>query len=1074
MNAKPDSSQVLAGLKDFQRRTVEYAFERLYGPEATQRFLVADEVGLGKTLVARGLVAKALDHLWNSVPRIDVVYLCSNVDIARQNIRRLSFPGLDAPIEATRLTLLPIDVPSVPGQRVRFIPMTPGTSLDHRSTLGLARERAFLYRLLENDWFAADDPVAQLVLSGMSGEDSFRREIDRISPGQVPAPLREQVLALFAKSGLRERFQGIYQEFAVLSSNQAPLEIRRRRDEWVGKARQELAELCLEDLEPDIIIFDEFQRFAHLMDEESEASKLASKLYMYPEARLLLLSATPYKGLTLHSEQDEGDHQAEFKRLLTFLDKDVATRVEPLLGRYRQQLERIQTEGGRLALAETKLELEAQLRLVMARTEKRARTESGGSLLREMRAAPSELSVGDVRIYLAQQRLADLLGEGEVMEYWKSAPYLLNFMEHYKLKKVLENRAGERALVQAVRELPDAFLNFDALSSYDDIHIPNPRLRALVEDVVDGGMWALLWIPPAMPYYQLEGPAADPRLRSATKRLIFSSWQMVPKSLATLISYEVERRMMRLGRPEAELNHESWQHQGNLLRFQITEGRHAGLPLLLHCYPCLTFAELCDPRELAREGQFSAGEVIAKLAERIGELVQILNLEYAREGNADERWYWLVPLLLDLRRHPGLMKGWWGRRDLAAIWAGQEEQDGGNAWSEHVRHAWELVGKVQSGEERLGKPPENLLEVLALAASAGTANVMLRTFTRAPEVASLHSVALLDHAAQVGRGFLTYYNHAEVTQLVRTLFPGGAYWHSALSYAHAGCLQAVFDEYAHVLREAMGLAGKKAEEVAATLATEIMEVTTLRTATPKVDHITCPAYSRKVRIEKRSMHMRFAMRFGDQQSDDDAAAEARAGKTQTTRKERVRQAFNSPFWPFVLISTSVGQEGLDFHQYCHSIIHWNLPSNPVDLEQREGRIHRYKGHAIRKNVAHALAREALTTPTADPWEAAFQHSAAQRAPGESDMVPYWFYPGPAGIERSVPHLPLSREIHRIAWLRRSLTAYRMVFGQNRQEDLLEFLLRELSAEDLDASLKELQLDLSPSKHPRPVRMSSSM
>nr|WP_270246095.1 helicase-related protein [Coprococcus sp. AM11-30B] len=41
--------------------------------------------------------------------------------------------------------------------------------------------------------------------------------------------------------------------------------------------------------------------------------------------------------------------------------------------------------------------------------------------------------------------------------------------------------------------------------------------------------------------------------------------------------------------------------------------------------------------------------------------------------------------------------------------------------------------------------------------------------------------------------------------------------------------------------------------------------------------------------------------------------------------------------PFVLATTSIGQEGLDFHNYCCVIMHWNLPSNPIDLEQREGR-----------------------------------------------------------------------------------------------------------------------------------------
>jgi len=46
----------------------------------------------------------------------------------------------------------------------------------------------------------------------------------------------------------------------------------------------------------------------------------------------------------------------------------------------------------------------------------------------------------------------------------------------------------------------------------------------------------------------------------------------------------------------------------------------------------------------------------------------------------------------------------------------------------------------------------------------------------------------------------------------------------------------------------------------------------------------------------------------------------------------VRQAFNSPLWPFVLVTTSIGQEGLDFHTYCRAVVHWNLPANPVDME----------------------------------------------------------------------------------------------------------------------------------------------
>src|SRR5262245_58864216 len=104
---RPDLSRALAPLKGFQRATVDYAFERLYGPNSTRRFLVADEVGLGKTLVARGLIARAVHHLWETTKRIDIIYICSNGDIARQNINRLNITGDRRFQLASRVTLLP-------------------------------------------------------------------------------------------------------------------------------------------------------------------------------------------------------------------------------------------------------------------------------------------------------------------------------------------------------------------------------------------------------------------------------------------------------------------------------------------------------------------------------------------------------------------------------------------------------------------------------------------------------------------------------------------------------------------------------------------------------------------------------------------------------------------------------------------------------------------------------------------------------------------------------------------------------------------------------------------------------
>ena len=160
-----------------------------------------------------------------------------------------------------------------------------------------------------------------------------------------------------------------------------------------------------------------------------------------------------------------------------------------------------------------------------------------------------------------------------------------------------------------------------------------------------------------------------------------------------------------------------------------------------------------------------------------------------------------------------------------------------------------------------------------------------------------------------------------------------------------------------------------------------------------------------VPIEPHRMRNHSAMRFGAKESDDGSAG-ARVGQ--------VRRSFNSPFWPLVLASTSVGQEGLDFHAYCHAVMHWNLPSNPVDLEQREGRIHRYKGHAVRKNVAAKHGVEVLDAGPEDAWYTVFEAAREQSSVGRG-LVPYWPFPvsDRAYIERHVPVLPLSPQPRRV-------------------------------------------------------------
>ena len=141
----------------------------------------------------------------------------------------------------------------------------------------------------------------------------------------------------------------------------------------------------------------------------------------------------------------------------------------------------------------------------------------------------------------------------------------------------------------------------------------------------------------------------------------------------------------------------------------------------------------------------------------------------------------------------------------------------------------------------------------------------------------------------------------------------------------------------------------------------------------------------------------------------------------------LRSAFNSPFRPFVLSSTSIGQEGLDFHWYCRKIIHWNLPSNPQDLEQREGRINRYKCLSVRRNIAKLYK-------SIFDWNEMFKKASEELKGNNSEMVPFWFLPlddkhfkgiETEKIERIVPMYPLSEDKSKYNRLIKVLSLYRL-------------------------------------------------
>jgi len=332
-----EAAPYLDDLSDFQRRTVNHVFHQFYRPVQAKRFLVADETGLGKTRVARGLIARAVEHLQDdeSVRRIDVVYVCSNSDLAQQNITRLNVTGADAIPFASRLTLLGSQTQRLKGRGgrntgkpVNLVSFTPGTSFEHGYSLGQSKERAML-------------AIALTTITPMSGFErtathrllqgqvrllgTFRQTVDDLSREMGDAGIDPAILREFKRAVHRGGRQSLHSRFSSLvdgvgRKRSIPAHLYNDTLEVVRELRATLARASVQTLEPDLVILDEFQRFRHLLSANNPAGEFAHHLFEFEAAKVLLLSATPYKPFTYAEEAGE-DHASDLFNTLGFLAK---------------------------------------------------------------------------------------------------------------------------------------------------------------------------------------------------------------------------------------------------------------------------------------------------------------------------------------------------------------------------------------------------------------------------------------------------------------------------------------------------------------------------------------------------------------------------------------------------------------------------------------------------------------------------------------------------------------------------------------------------------------------------------
>ena len=979
-----DPSPFLSKLKRFQRATVDYVMSRF--DAGALRFLVADEVGLGKTRVAQGVVALTLSRLAEG-ERADIVYVCSNSAIARQNLRLLNVLQ-NREIQATRLTLLCDRRAGLRKDGPNFIALTPGTSFDKASSLGRAEERALLWKLLGGR--LESSRLDGLLMHPVQSKVQWDKYLEKVNPAIDASPVADLLLA----GDMTDRISA------------CNLRDPDARNPIVRELLLRLARHSLAALQPRLVIFDEFQRFRDLFAEGDSEAQALMRTFLEAEsrgARVLFLSATPYKPLTLNREEAGGeDHHADFLKTVSVLygtdGPQAATALRQEIRDFRDHLRRL-AEEPELAAHVARSAVEARLRTVISRQERVASDSEDADIRRTI--IPATVDAADLRQAKSVNQVArQVNARHHVADYWKSAPYLFSFMGDYDLAKRIKGYDERAALA---RFGAGAMIPERGRKNFDPIPPGNGRMRALFDQVFEkSNLHRLLWLPPSLPY--LKGS------KRLTKTLIFSDWQMVPEAVAALVSYEAERRL----RQEKGLTVRPDRREAVLLPLR-TDKSHLGtsMRVMTMLYPSAFLAQVVDPLAIWREKGPLAPAAMRKEAERLIATALAGRFVPTVKGHAP----WEVLPFLDADE-----TGWF-----------QEVRKGLKAGSSSSKKsaAVDCLNTFIADQPDLRQGPASKMTIrfLAKVALGSPGTCLLRSFNRHVDAPA---AARAKMAAQIATGFLTLFNHREVRPFFVSEGTDGA-WSRVLCYCAEHDLQAVLDEYVfHVTNGRLTNDredGRPAHEV---LADRVKKTVGLRTA-----QITLHNPFTKTERNDQTMPSHLAARFAEN------AVQDRDGES--ARIDTLRDAFNSPFRPFVLASTSVGQEGLDFHLYCHQLWHWNVPSNPVDLEQREGRIQRYLNHAVRLNIAanQAAAARATEGPAWTAMLAAAEAEVMERGTARNGMRPHWLYEGdaadPVKIETIIPLPTLSRDVQRAQRLLRTTALYRLAFGQPRQSDLLAML-----------------------------------
>lgn len=988
-------------LKDFQKATVEHIVN-IFKSKKQRRVLLSDEVGLGKTIVSKGVI-QAVGELSDEYGIWDdntyrVVYICSNANIVKQNTENLGIEDV-MNIDESRLSMQHFIVAKKVKELQKskkskpriLIPLTPGTSFNLQTSAGNMNERALMFAILSHLDDFKDHKTAlknRLNIYGANG-DNWTDIIDKYEKDT-----KENVCTGYRENISKEVVNDdCYQEAKDLLLKAIALNDYNTTNKAITLFRIIFCKISMKELNPDLVIMDEFQRFSSLLDLEgnSEEAMLTRTFFGKEDGPfILLVSATPYKPFTTLEELNENkidEQYQDFNKLADFLfdgREDIV--FQQVWHDYSKELCHISSDNLDILIAKKNI-AEDTMYEAMSRTERYRNSSQDDTYLK--------ISTGDIASYCQMQEVlgeCNKMSEGRFgvktlpMEYAKSSPYLLSFMDKYKLKEKLAKAYTEHPW--KIKQKQQYLIKKKNINTYERIPSCNAKLDKL-SNILFGEKGEkhgeqLFWIPASHPYYKIPASNVFAKNQDFSKVLVFSAWEMVPRMIACMISYAIEQKSISHAFPSATYTNTKENSEKDALDKQ--EGEKAGTG------------------RLRRE-----------------------SLE-------------LVTCCSDFLKDAYNPKAYLGN-DLKEIKAGIKENFKNTSRFTLVeqpttaKFLLEAIKLLDSNTEEKILISEDGLDTLVNMA-IGSPGICFYRLLGNKDLAQ-------EAATKICNNIFNRRYNAAVIDILYNKKSVQTYFKQVIDYCVMGNLQAVLDEFAYMIDERSN--GERNVEM---IQKRMIESFIDR----NYQEIDTTESFGKEKKKKWRIRTHYAMPYGNIRMTDQA----------TNRANDVRLAFNSPFRPFVLASTSVGQEGLDFHWYCRKIMHWNISSNPQDMEQREGRIDRYKSLFVRRNVAKFH-------PETYTWNEMFDLARTEaKDKGFCELVPYWSIPQDMlksiaetdreYIESIVPLYPLSMDYDRYRHMKSVLRLYRLTMGQPRQEELLEFF-KDMLAEDID----KLLFNLSPIK-----------